>query len=227
MVTLASVLDPVVSTTQWCGLSSDPAYHGLTHVHLWRWFTNETYTGYWFGVPMVNYMSWFVGMYVFTFMSRLDDDGPRGIVRHYDRWYKYVGAALATLAIVFGIEFVLKIGIDVLLVRGREFLVGHVPVPGKLHWEFAVMASLLVLNLVVVWRFGRTHPNPQKLRWVAIVPPAAVLAFCLWCLFHEPLPVLCAVWLLSAATSVLVVFWPVKFTVEKHREQRQAETASV
>ena len=71
MVTLAAILDPVVSTGQWCGPYADPGYHGLTGFELWHWFTDKTYTGYWFGVPSVNYVAWFVGMGTFSYLCLL------------------------------------------------------------------------------------------------------------------------------------------------------------
>jgi hypothetical protein len=207
MVTLAGILDPVVSTTQWCGApESNPFREGLHNVALWHWFTNETYTGYWFGVPMVNYMSWFVGMWAFSFMSRLDDEGPGGIIRHYDRWYKYVGATALTLLIVFILELPLKIAVDLILVRSRHVLFGDHLFPSKGVWEFAVIGVLLVLNLLVIWRSGQIHPKPRKVGWLMVGPPLAVLTFCLVYLLLEPRAELFVVLSLSAVMMAIVIF---------------------
>jgi hypothetical protein len=222
MVTLAAILDPVVSTTEWCGLAKDPCYHGLLRVRLWHWFTDENYTGYWFGVPMVNYVSWFVGMFVFSFMARLDDDGPRGLIRPYKHWWGYLLAVVVTIAAIFVLEFPLKIAIDMILVRVPEFI----PIPRSV-WEFVVVGVLLASNVFVIWRSGGVHPQPKKVGWVGTAPPIGVLAFCLVYLVLEPQFVLFVVWAVSAALTYVVGFRPEIATRRKPRPQVPAEAASV
>jgi hypothetical protein len=226
MVTLAAVLDPVVSTTQWCeAVLTDPGYRGLSSVKLWHWFTNETYAGYWFGVPLVNYAAWFVGMGAFSFLARLDDDGPRGIVREYDRWYKYALAAVAMLAILFLLELPLKIGIDLALVRGRQSLFGQHPVFTQRTWEFVVVALLLAASLYVIRSFGKIHGQP-RMEWVSAAPPLVVLAFCLVPVLIERRWLLLVVWCMSAAMTVAVAFLPaiVGRIDGRKRQELQAES---
>jgi hypothetical protein len=134
-------------------------------------------------------------------------------------------AGAATLALVFIIEFPLKIVSDLALVRGREVF----PVPSKSAWEFGVVGLLLVLNLFVIWWFGQPHPNLRKARWVGVVPPFAVSALCFVYVAMEPQLELFGVWILSLAVTVIVAFRPgiVTRLLRKPRPQPPAETARV
>jgi hypothetical protein len=207
MVTLAAILDPVVSTSQWCGTSNDPGYHGLSNVELWHWYTNETHPGYWFGVPVVNYIAWFVGMGAFSFLARLDDQGPGGFIRKYDHWYQYVLATVAFLAILFLIQVPVKIVIDLLLLRGQDFLFVSPPVINKGVWALGLVVVLFGLSLRVIWWF-RGHHKETPMEWIVLAPPLIVLAFCLVALLFEPYGKLFVVWAVSFAITGAVMGWP-------------------
>jgi hypothetical protein len=219
IVILAAILDPVVSTTQWCAdPRTDPKLHGLLQVNLWHWFTNEPYTGYWFGVPVVNYVAWFVGMGTFSFLTRLDDDGPKGIVKKYDHWFKYVLAAIATLAILFSIEFPFLIGLDIALVKGRAVLL---PFVTQRTWEYVFVVALVLLSVFVIVRFGKAHPNP-KTEWVAIAPQIIVLVFCLLAIARERHYVLLTVLAFAVISVAFVMALP--FIAKKWNARRHGPT---
>jgi hypothetical protein len=225
MVTLAAILDPVVSTHTWCGTGPDPGYHGLARFEVWHWFLDESYTGYWFGVPTVNYAAWFIGMSSFSLLNRLDDNGPAGIVRRYDRLYKYVLAIVALTATLFLIQVPTKIGLDVLLVRGPE-LVRQLPFSphiSKVAWEFAVIGTLLGVSTCIVGWYATVHPDPRR-EWVCTSPPVAVLLLCLLALVLEWGGWLNVVWALAFFVTSVITGLPLilpRFS-DKHRTQGMA-----
>ena len=97
MVNSFAAFDPVVSTTQWCHADLPNPIGTHLPFGLWNWFTIRTHPGYWFGVPVVNYIAWFIAAAVFGFLARSDDQRPTGFLRKYKSWRGYAGATIAIL----------------------------------------------------------------------------------------------------------------------------------
>jgi len=203
VVNLDAILDPVVSTSVWCGTAPDPNYHGLT-LGLWQWFTNDTHPGYWFGVPLVNFISWFVAVGTFSFLLRLET-GPRGLLRRYKHWFKYVLAVPAVVIVLFIIQVPIKIGIDLVLVRGQDFLFDPHPVVDNKIWHFGVMVVLLLWAVRLMRRYGE-FSSIRRIDWTCVAAQILVFAFCLGALWFDPSANanLWAIWFLTAAIASTV-----------------------
>jgi hypothetical protein len=199
MVTLAAVLDPVVSTHTWCGTGNDASGVGLTRFEVWHWFTSDAYIGHWFGVPTVNYTAWLVGMGTFSFLARLDDEGPSGIIRTYEHWYQYVWPATKLIGLLFLIEVPVKIILDLVVVRGG----------GSRAWEFGVIGALFAVCFGLVWKYGKIHPCPNR-EWVC-ASPLVVLLLCFLALLLEFRGELFAVWVVSFLITAVVAGLPFFF----------------
>lgn len=222
MVTLAAILDPVVSSYTWCGApGNDPDRHGLFKFEIWHWFTDENYAGYWFGVPSVNYIAWLIGMGSFTFLVRLNDDGPYGLVRRYDRWYEYVWAAAKFLFYLFLLQIPVKLVMDLVLVRFRELLPSGIR-PDAQVWEFGWIALLMGACTFVVWLYGKVHPDPRR-EWVCNSPPVVVLVLCLFALVLEWRwgRWLNLIWVLSFVITGIVAGLP--YIIDRLPEKRRAQ----
>jgi hypothetical protein len=202
MVNLFAVMDPVVSTTQWCGQAHlDPRSSGLDVINLWTWFTDEVHPGYWFGVPLVNYAGWFLTVFTFTFLLRLEDDGTGGILSPSNHRFGLLGYG-AALVMLFALLLPLKVAVDLILVHGHEavtFLRQDFDVPRA--WQFATMLGLLLVALALAFLFGKRRPHP-RVQWVAAVPQLAVLAYCLVALVIQPKGSIVAIWIVSAAIAI-------------------------
>jgi len=203
MLNLTAVLDPVVSTTQWCGQPLlDPHQSGLTVINLWSWFTDEMHPGYWFGVPLVNYAAWFLTIAVFTFVMRLDDGRPAGVIARVNRRLGVFAYGAALLGI-FALLFPLKLLVDLLLEHGHKMISPDANV-GR-AWQFSVMLGLLGSGVAVFARFAQVRPHP-RIPWLAAMPQLLVLTYCLWALTVQPKSTIIAVWLVSAATAVTAMY---------------------
>jgi hypothetical protein len=197
LIGLTAVLDPVVSKTNECGTQTQL---GTAAVALWTWFTTDLHQGYWFGVPLINYVAWFTAALVFSLMVRLDDEGPGGIVRQYDSILKYVGAALLFMLILFAVLLPLKFGIDYVF-RARPEAVD------QKVWQFGVLAvTILGLGAVPVL-FARLQ---RRLRfdWISIVPLVTTLLLSFVALTLRWNVLIFVVWIVSSLFVSAVMFWP-------------------
>ncbi len=100
----------------------DPRSSGLDVINLWTWFTDEVHPGYWFGVPLVNYAGWFLTVFTFTFLLRLEDDGTGGILSPANHRFGLLGYGGALL-LLFVLLLPLKVVVDLLLVHGHEAVI--------------------------------------------------------------------------------------------------------
>jgi hypothetical protein len=226
MLNATAILDPVVSTTTWCPDPSASTYHGL-NFGLWHWYTNDIHPGYWFGVPLVNYIAWFLSVGTFSFMLRLDDHGPRGLVRRYKHWYGYL-SALIVLLLIFGLLIPLKVLVDRLFVHGQDYLFTPHHVFYATVWQFGVLLGLLVAALWLLNHFGKLRPDSQ-VEWVSSLPQLAVFVFCLGALVVQPSWRIFLVWLVTAVIALTVIFWPfvarIIARLKRHRPSAQDEVA--
>ena len=206
MYNVTAVLDPVVSTTRWCDPTApDPNHHGL-NFGIWRWFTNETHQGYWFGVPFVNFATWMLAAGTFNFVARLDGGGPGGIVKRYKTLAGYVLAALLLLILLFVILIPVKKVVDRLLVHGQEYLFFPHPIFFPRVWQFGVLLLLLATSFLLMM-LGRRN-TATKVEWITATPLLLVFAFCLLLLSVQPHRVIFAIWLVTTSIAVAVIFWP-------------------
>jgi hypothetical protein len=227
MTNVTAVLDPVVSTTQWCGATSalltDPALSGGLHLGIWHWYTNSVHVGYWFGVPLINYVAWFVAAAVFSFVIRLDDDGPRGLFRRYERWFGYLWPVIF-LIVAFALLLPIKVGADKLLIHGQDFLFAK-PIFTPPQWQFGVIAALNGLALVLVFGLGRFRHH-SKCDWFAAVVQGVVFAYCLGALLFEPNNRILAVWGITTVIASVAVLWP-RFEAQVRQLVANNRTAGV
>ena len=152
-VNLDAVLDPVVSTSQWCAPGTPPNYPGL-NFGIWTWLTNERSPGYWFGVPLVNYIGWFLLVGLFGWYLRRDAAGPHALIQGFEGqpWYRYVFAGLKALLIVLGLEIAIKLFFDLVLQVGPALQLN------RKYWQFGVVVLLLA---VAAWRVVRGRVRQQ------------------------------------------------------------------
>jgi hypothetical protein len=222
MVNLFAVMDPVVSTTQWCGQAHlDPRSSGLDVINLWTWFTDEVHPGYWFGVPLVNYAGWFLTVFTFTFLLRLEDDGSGGILspaNHRFGLLSYGGALL----LLFILLLPLKVVVDLFLVHGHEALIvlrEDIDVPRA--WQFSTMSGMILIGLALALLFGRRQPYP-RIQWIAALPQLAVLMFCLVALVIQPKASVAAVWIVSATIAILMMRGSTSAGVRRPESENEA-----
>lgn len=206
MLNITAVLDPVASTTVWCDPAMpNPAYEGL-NFNLWRWFTNSTHTGYWFGVPLVNYAAWMLAAATFNSVARWDDHSPGGLVKKHKSVWAYLVVFLVVLIGLILILIPLKKAVDTVLVHGQQYLFSPHSVFFPQVWQFGVIASLLALAFVLLRR-GRP-PQKSSFEWIPAVPLLLVLAYCLILLMVRPHGVIFAIWLVTTSIATAVIFWP-------------------
>jgi Carotenoid biosynthesis protein len=206
LVNVTAVLDPVVSTTTWCGtVPSTVRDHYLTF-GLWEWFTTQTHPGYWFGVPLVNYAGWFLAAATFGFVARLDEERPESRLRRRPLLIAYVAATLVMLLIFFAVLVPVKVGLDLVLVHGQAYLFGPHPGFPTERWQFGVIVGLLAAGLLVAAR-GRRHHHPE-FEWVSSLPKVVVFVFCLALLAIQPDLGIFAIWVTTATIAAVVLLWP-------------------
>jgi hypothetical protein len=206
MMNVTAVLDPVVSTTSWCDpTTSDPQFHGL-NFGLWHWLTNHRHQGYWFGVPLVNYVAWFLAVATFSLILRLDDDGPRGLIRRYRHWFGYLGVILV-LVVIFALLIPLKLVVDRIFVHGQDYLFAPHPIFDPKVWQIGVLALLLLSAVWLLKRHGSPRPH-SGFDWVSALPQLFVFTFCLGALVVQPHWRIFAVWLTTTVIALVVIFWP-------------------
>lgn len=199
LTSLTAVLDPTVSRTNECIQNS--AEVGRSALQLWTWFTTDIHRGYWFGVPLVNYISWLCAAFVFTLLVRWDDERPGGIVKKYDALLKYVGAALIFLGIQLIACYLVKASIDQVLDRRPAAI-------EQRTWQFAVFAgAFFSLGVYLRYRYAHLRRRP-KTDWISVFPMLTTHLLSLFALslnFRWPL---FAIWLASAAFLADVLFRP-------------------
>ncbi len=207
LINATAVLDPVVSSTEWCGLPNlnpihvDPNLHGLLGFHLWHWFTDVSHPGFWFGVPLVNYAAWFLTALVFGFVTRLREDAHKG----YD-----VREALVALSRFFLYLIPLKLAVDWVLIGLPQLLFGQVDTLGDVAnlrvWQLCVMALLVIGGFALI---RRGNGETQEFNWFFLwVPQVFVLVFCGAALMLEWNRRILAVEIVATAFLLLVMIWP-------------------
>jgi hypothetical protein len=207
LINATAVLDPVVSSTEWCGmpyldpLHLDSNLHGLMGFRLWHWFTNVSHPGFWFGVPLVNYAAWFLTALVFGFVTRVREDSHKG----YD-----VREAVVALSRFFLYLIPLKLAVDWVLIGLPRLLFGQVDTLGDLAnlriWQLCVMALLVIGGFALIRR-GKGPENPD-FNWFVWVPQIFVLVFCGAALMLEWNKRILAAEIVAVAFLVLVMTWP-------------------
>jgi hypothetical protein len=207
LVSLTAVLDPVVSTSNWCGNSED-LYLGTAGLNfgLWTWFTNGVHQGFWFGVPLVNYVAWFVAAFVFSLLVRLDNDGPGGIVKKHRSVLGYLLSAVLFIVVLFLVTIPLKHGIDTILVHGQKRLFGRELV-GQDVWQFTVIGGMLVVLGLIPLLFARTRRYPKSDPLV-LIPQFGTLFLCLFALFWQFNGLILLVWFVSLSVALVAMLWP-------------------
>lgn len=205
LVNVTAVLDPVVSTPVWCQPGqADPNRYYLPFA-LWTWYTTEPHPGYWFGVPLVNYVAWFMSAAFFTFVARLDDERPGGVIKKYKVVLLYLLATVVITALTFTALIFFKIQFDRVFIHGRE-LWSLESIVSQRAWQFGWVVLLLLIG-GWLWYRGQRRADPQ-LEWISIVSKGVVFLFCLGLLLREPRLLIFAVWLLAAVIAAVVLSWP-------------------
>lgn len=184
-VNLDLLIDPVASNNRWCTAGHGPTYSGMG---FWTWITGATDVGYWFGVPLINYTTWFCSVFAFTVAVRF--------FRRYLPASRSIGRELFFAAVAIGsfliFEFILIFTMQFILNRSYS------PV-----WQWAVLLTLLGVALLVVIpsvrRFNRDHP----FNWVPVVSQLFILVFFLIGLVIGRFP----------GKAALFVVWPVTFLI--------------
>jgi len=205
MVNAFAAFDPIVSTTMWCHMDTQPpAPTTYLPFGLWNWFTIKTAPGYWFGVPIVNFAAWFLAAAVFGFFARLDDKRRGGLVRKYKSWYGYVLATILILAIYIVSGIGLLLLLDRVLIHGQEFLFFQ-PIFTEQAWQIGWVVALLIGALRICWSAQRA--NPIKIEAVAAAPLLFTMVYCLWLLLRVFHLGIAALWLVTVVFTAIVLRW--------------------
>jgi hypothetical protein len=208
LINATAVLDPVVSSTEWCGaFNLDPNLHGLIGFPLWHWFTNESHPGFWFGVPLVNYAAWFLTALVFGSVTRWREDAAKD----YD-----VRAGVVAMLWFFLILIISKLVVDGVLIALPQWRFGKVQTLNGLDnlrvWHLGVVVLLVIGGFALVLR-GHGNENPlrgkgNENKWVFWVPQLFVLVFCWSALILEWDQRIVAVGIVSTVFLYVVMFRP-------------------
>jgi hypothetical protein len=205
-VNLDALLDPVVARTVYCSLAgTGPEFTGLT---FWTWRSTEVNPGWFFGIPYVNYVAWFMAVWAFSMSYRLvakwmgvDDvaDPPPNPTPPSP------GNFLADFpkAIIALIVLVLML---IVLVATIGFAFGRRP--GDFAWQSSIMAAIMLVSAGVVVVWGRPFRRDADFVWQLCLPQLFVFAFCLAGLIHL-WSTRSVLWPVAVVTTALGVFYAV------------------
>src|SRR5262249_53807397 len=150
-------------------------YLGLA---LWTWHTDSLHMGYWFGVPLANYTSWFVAVVAFTIAVRVGEHqlsvGPLNFKRHC--WCA-VAVFAGSLLFLLLLEFTLKLAIDWVMCTQPVFK----SLPQQ-TWQFGFLTALLGSSLALVLvktNFFEHLKSGARFELPAVAPHFFVFLFCL------------------------------------------------
>jgi uncharacterized membrane protein len=161
-VNLDAIIDPVASASMWCseGVGGGTSLPGLG---FWTWFTTDQNPGYWFGVPILNYTTWFVSMASFTFAVRWVE---RRVVRDKHGPLAQLGAALLAMAGLLVIEFILVLVFQTIL-----------ELRSSLAWQGGVLAVLMGVSLLIILPAMRGFRLANPIDWTTVLPQLFLLLF--------------------------------------------------
>jgi hypothetical protein len=224
-VNLDAILDPAVSTSQWCGDEAlNPNFREGT-LGLWHWFTNDPHRGYWFGVPLINYIGWFLVPFAFGLVLRYFDEGPEELIKRCNaNWLRnYLIALVVTIVALFAVQIPLKVVTDFVFVHLPTWL----PLDVDLQiWQYGVIVALLGGGLLLTRR-GQ-HRRTPTIEWISVGAQAAVFAICLALVLIEWHLPLFLVWAVTFAIAAAVTVGPwLKHRAERTRQADPQRGAGV
>jgi hypothetical protein len=205
MVNLFAVLDPVVSTYDWCQPMEPHELVTYLPFGLWRWHSTLWHQPHWYGVPLINYAGWFLAAFVFGTLARYDDARNDLLIRRYRAVLVYALVTVVIVAVYIAVALGLLRAVSPVLVHGQEWLFGRAIVADK-TWQLLVVGALLGVALLACWRCRRGARAGVKLIW--LIPKALGMVFCLWLLWRVPHWGIFKVWVATAVVAFIVLLWP-------------------
>jgi hypothetical protein len=207
MVNVFAVLDPVVSTARWCDPDvTNPVVSQYLPFGLWTWFTTDTHPGYWFGVPPINYVAWFLAAAFFGFLARWDDESNAGFIKKGGP-IRIIWGTLALTGIYLGTAIGAKVFLDRWLVHGQEYLFTSNVFPER-AWQLGVVAFLLFVALGLLSCGRRQRQWQPTFEAVTVVPKLGAFAFCFWLLVRHPHFGIFVIFFLTLAIALIALKWP-------------------
>lgn len=168
-VNIDVMLDPIASSSQWCGTGEGPSFGGLG---FWTWLTRGEAAGLWFGVPLFNYIAWFTDNFAFVVGVRLIahffQKGQRGKTIDF---FAAVGAIGVILVIEGVLDLVLRWLLDL----------RYTPA-----WQWGVIGGIFGLSVLVVLSSLRALRHDHPVQWPLVAVPGFYFAFGLGALLLSP-----------------------------------------
>ncbi|HKV12077.1 MAG TPA: carotenoid biosynthesis protein [Thermoanaerobaculia bacterium] len=204
---LDAILDPVASLNEWCSNSHELSQFKAQGLGLWVWLTSPSKVGYWYGVPLSNYVGWFCSAAALTLTVRL---GRRYLIKLQAETRVGQGLLIAFLVLIG------RLLLEIFLL----YILGSVlDRSSTLAWQGGVMLALIGISLAVVlpaWRgFKRDLPfgRDQPLSGALVTAQLFIFVFCLGVLLMNGRlsagrGSLFAVWLVTFCITTYFVFAP-------------------
>ncbi|HZM28469.1 MAG TPA: carotenoid biosynthesis protein [Gemmatimonadales bacterium] len=160
-VNLDAIIDPVAASSTWC--SKELGGVSFVGLGFWTWFTTEQNPGYWFGVPILNYTTWFISMAAFAFavhsMERRILGDEHGVLSQL--W-----AALSAMVGLLVVEFLLVLTVQTVLDLHPD-----------LAWQAGILLAMIGLSLLVVLPAMRGFNRANPRDWTTLAPQLFPLVF--------------------------------------------------
>jgi hypothetical protein len=180
---LDAFLDPIAAHTVYCGNTSGPVFNGLS---FWIWQSNDTNLGYWFGIPLVNYLAWFLNVFAFSLVIRFvahvfhinllgnpTADIPRRVhnVPSAPGDHGTIGKDLPAAVVALVVLLLVEVGLSLPL--RKIFYVSPTAV-----WQGGFMVALIAVSVAVVVVFRQPLTRDWPFEWRLPLPQIFTFAFC-------------------------------------------------
>lgn len=186
IVAIDVMLDPILSNSAW-DANAVVAGSSFGGAGFWTWQTSEAVPGYWFGVPLFNYIAWWSNNFCFIVMVRLMHH------RYNMNEAQKMRGFLAALGVLF-LALLLQAAIAFVFFandRVTQWLPfewrGILNLYNTAFWQWSVIGVIFLGSLTAIFLLPRMYGRSlstylrkgRPLRWPLVLTQIFLFAFCL------------------------------------------------